>query len=484
MTDLGWLLEDVANSPDGPQVAAFFDFDGTLIDGYSAKAYFTDRLKNRDIGLRELIRTVVESANVERRGADITRLMTVAIAALEGRTEDEMSKLGRDLFARKISSMIFPGARALVEAHAAKGHTIVIASSATPPQIMPAAYDLGITHILATEYEVDDRGVLTGKVSGDIRWGADKAKAIAEFADSHDVDLSESFGYSNGAEDVPMLESVGRPRPLNADERLEDIADERGWPASRLYRPKGIGPLDVARSLGAYGALGFGVAVGVGSALANGSRRSGANLAAAVGSDLALAAGGVNLNVIGQENLWKARPAVFLFNHQSQLDVLILGALLRQDFTGVAKLDLSHDPMFAPVGYLMDVAYIDRGNTAQARKALQPVVDALKGGRSIAIAPEGTRSPTDRILPFKKGAFHIALQAGVPLVPIVIRNAGELMRPHAIFMAPGRLDVKVLPPVDTSDWTVEEIDRHVDEVRNMYIEAMASWPRYVEPTDE
>lgn len=88
-------------TPHGPQVAAFFDFDGTLIDGYSAKAYFTDRLKNRDIGLRELIRTVVESANVERRGADITRLMTVAIAALEGRTEDEMSKLGRDLFARR-----------------------------------------------------------------------------------------------------------------------------------------------------------------------------------------------------------------------------------------------------------------------------------------------------------------------------------------------------------------------------------------------
>lgn len=112
--------------------------------------------------------------------------------------------------------MIFPGARALVEAHEAKGHTVVIASSATPPQIMPAAYDLGITNILATEYQVDDRGVLTGKVAGDIRWGADKAKAMQEFAAAHDIDMSESFGYSNGAEDVPMLESVGRPRPLNA----------------------------------------------------------------------------------------------------------------------------------------------------------------------------------------------------------------------------------------------------------------------------
>ena len=484
MTDLGWLLEDVANSPDGPQVAAFFDFDGTLIDGFSAKVYFVDRLKSRDMGTRELIRTVVESAKVERRGDDISRLMNTAIRNLAGRSEDEMTALGNDLFARKISAMVFPGARALVEAHAAKGHTVVIASSATPPQIMPAAYDLGITNILATEFEIDDAGVLTGNVDGTIKWGESKAQAMLDFAAAHDVDISESFGYSNGAEDVPMLEAVGRPRPLNPDEKLEDIAAERDWPTSRLFRPKSIGPADVVRSLGAYGGLGFGVVAGVGSALLNGSRRSGANLAAAVGSDLALAAGGITMNVIGQENLWAARPAVFLFNHQSQLDVLILGALLRQDFTGVAKIDLSKDPMFAPVGYLMDVAYIDRGNTAQARKALAPVVEALEGGRSIAIAPEGTRSPTDRILPFKKGAFHIAMQAGVPLVPIVIRNAGELMRPHAVFMAPGRLDVKVLPPIPTTDWTLDNLDEKVDEVRTLYIEAMASWPRYVEPIDD
>ncbi len=484
MSDLGWLLEDVANSPDGPQVGAFFDFDGTLIDGYSAKVYFTDRLKNRDIGFRELTRTLVESAKVERRGADITRLMKTAIGALEGRTEDSLTKTGRDLFARKIAGMIYPGARALVEAHEAKGHTVVIASSATPPQIAPAAEDLGITNIIATEYEVDDRGVITGQIDGEIKWGDGKANAIRDFAAEQGIDLASSFGYSNGAEDLPMLDAVGRPRPLNPDEALEDLAAERDWPTSRLYQPNRIGPVDAVRSLGAYASLGFGVAVGVGTGLLNGSRRDGANVAAGVGSDLALAVGGVTMNVIGRENLWKARPAVFLFNHQSQLDVLVLGALLRQDFTGVAKIEISHDPMFAPVGYLMDVAYIDRGNTAQARKALKPVVDALQGGRSIAIAPEGTRSPTDRILPFKKGAFHIAMQAGVPIVPIVIRNAGELMRPHAVLMSPGRLDVKVLDPIDTSGWDVKDLDEHVEHVRNLYIDAMASWPRFVEPVDE
>ncbi|MFI0433128.1 MAG: HAD-IB family hydrolase [Candidatus Nanopelagicales bacterium] len=484
MTDLGWLLEDVANSPDGPRIGAFFDFDGTLIDGYSAKAFFTDRLRNRDIGFRELMRTVVESARVERRGADISRLMNVAVSGLAGRSVEDVDAAADKLFRKKIAGMIFPGARALVDAHAAKGHTIVIASSATPPQIVPAADDLGITNIIATQFAVDDEGKLTGEVDGEIRWGIGKSQAVEEFAADHGVDLDASFAYSNGAEDLPFLEAVGRPRPLNPDEKLEEIAGEREWPVSRLFQPKSIGPTDVARSLLSYGALGFGVAVGVGTALANQSRRAGANLAAGVGSDLALAAGGVNLNVIGHENLWAARPAVFIFNHQSQLDVLILGALLRQDFTGVAKIEASHDPMFAPMGYLMDIAYIDRGNSSEARKALGPVVEALQSGRSIAIAPEGTRSATDKILPFKKGPFHIAMQAGVPIVPIVIRNAGELMRPKAYFMAPGRLDVRVLPPIDTSDWSVDDLDEHVAEVRQMYIDAMTSWPVYVEPSHE
>ena len=199
MSDLGWLLEDVARSPDGPEVAAFFDFDGTLIDGYSARAFFSERLKNRDIGFRELLRTVVESANVERRGADITRLMNTAVKALAGRTLADIDAAGDDLYVKKIADMVFPGARALVSAHVDKGHTIVIASSATPPQIVPAARALGITHVLATEFEVDDAGVLTGRVSGDIRWGSGKAAAVAEFAEDHGVDLSQSFAYSNGA---------------------------------------------------------------------------------------------------------------------------------------------------------------------------------------------------------------------------------------------------------------------------------------------
>ena len=76
------------------------------------------------------------------------------------------------------------------------------------------------------------------------------------------------------------------------------------------------------------------------------------------------------------------------------------------------------------------------------------------------------------------------MQAGVPIVPIVVRNAGELMRPNALFMAPGRLDVRVLEPISTDDWTVDDLEERVAEVRQLYIEAMSSWPRYIPHDDD
>jgi putative phosphoserine phosphatase/1-acylglycerol-3-phosphate O-acyltransferase len=200
-------------------------------------------------------------------------------------------------------------------------------------------------------------------------------------------------------------------------------------------------------------------------------------VAAAVASELSLAAAGVKVDVVGAENLWKARPAVFLFNHQSQLDVPVLGSLLRRDFTAVAKKELATDPVFAPMGWLADVAYVDRADATKARAALAPAVEALRNGTSLVIAPEGTRSPTPKLLPFKKGAFHVAMQARVPIVPIVIRNAGELMAPRGVLISPGTVDVAVLDPIDTSRWTTRALDAKVRNVRQQYLDTLAAWPR-------
>lgn len=475
MADIEWLLEEIENSPEGPRVGAFFDFDGTLIDGYSATAFFKQRLRHGDIGVRELVATINESLNVERRGHDVTELMNVGVAAQAGKTVDELERWSKGVFRKKIAGMLFTDSRALIDAHKRKGHTVVVASSATYPQIKPTADDLGIRHIVCTEMEIED-GVLTGKLAGPIRWGQGKADGVKEFARANKVTLKQSFAYSNGAEDIPFLSVVGHPCALNPDEELEEFAKEKGWPVARLKRAPSTGPVDLVRSAAAIGVFAGSVGAAAGLAVLNGSRRMGANVAASAGSDLGLATAGVRLNIVGEENAWAERPAVFLFNHQSQLDVFVLGAVLRRDFTGVAKKELEYNPMFGPIGYLADVAFIDRSNNAKAREELAPVVDALKSGRSIAIAPEGTRSPTSRLLPFKKGPFHMAMQAGVPVVPIVMRNCGEIMPAHSYIIHPGTVDVAVLPPVSTADWTKENLNEKVAEVRQMYLDTLADWP--------
>lgn len=475
MADIDWLIAEAEKSPRGPRVAAFFDFDGTLIDGYSAAVFFAERIKHGDIGRRELFNTLIASLKVERRGHDIDELMRIGVAAYAGRTVSEVQEAANRIFAKRISGMVYPEARMLLEAHQQMGHTIAMASSATLPQLAPAAQDLGISHVLCTGIEVKD-GELTGAIDGEIHWGAGKAKAIREFAAERGIDLRQSFAYSNGAEDLPFLESVGRPFALNPDDKLKAIAKERDWPAGQLAMPHRHGPTALVRTVAAYSALGASVGLGAAFAVVNRDRGLGANVAAGVGSQLALAAAGVDLKVVGEANLWKQRPAVFLFNHQSQIDVIVLGALIQRDFSGVAKKELSHDPVFAPIGYLTDIAYIDRANHEKAVEALKPVVDHLKKGRSITIAPEGTRSPTPRLLPFKKGPFHIAIQAQVPVVPVIMRNAGQINPSHSMMISSGTLEVAVLPPVDTSTWTADSVDQHAEDVREMFLAALEHWP--------
>jgi 1-acyl-sn-glycerol-3-phosphate acyltransferase len=220
------------------------------------------------------------------------------------------------------------------------------------------------------------------------------------------------------------------------------------------------------------GGFGAGVALGA----VNGSRREGVDLGISLAGELGTALAGVRLEVRGAEYLESVRPAVFLFNHQSQLDVLILAKLLRGGFTGVAKKEAANVPAFGLMLRLADVAFVDRGNTAQAKAALEPVVERVREGYSLAISPEGTRSPTPRVGRFKKGAFHMAMQSGVPIVPIVIRNAGLHLWRGSVFMRKGTVDIHVLPPISTDDWTTEDLDGRVEAVRERFVNTLAEWP--------
>jgi putative phosphoserine phosphatase / 1-acylglycerol-3-phosphate O-acyltransferase len=475
MAELSDLIEEIEATPEGPDIAAFFDFDGTLIAGFSGSEFYRARMRSGDVGPGELARTLLAVGDMRLRGADVTGLMNTAISVWEGRPIDDMEQLAERLMLQRISGLLYPEALALLDAHRRAGHTLVLASSATRYQVGPLAAELLIDNILCTEVEVTN-GVFTGKLAGPVRWGQGKADAVREFAAERKIDLKRSFAYGNGDEDVPFLEAVGRPRPLNPEKALEDVAAERDWPVTRFASRGGRDLTAAVRTGAALGAMAGVASLAAGVGLLNRDRRLAGNLATGMGCDLALALAGVQLEVTGEEHLWAQRPAVFVFNHQSSLDTLALGSLLRRDFTGVAKKEAARDPRFAPIGALIDVVYIDRANSKRAREALAPVVDKLRNGTSITIAPEGTRTPTPRLRPFKKGAFHIAMQAGVPVVPIVLRNAGQLMSRSAMTVHSGTLHVAVLEPIPTHTWKVKDLDRHVADVRARFQRTLESWP--------
>jgi HAD superfamily hydrolase (TIGR01490 family) len=467
------LLADVGASPPGPHVAAFFDFDGTVIDGYSLAAFARHHLRSLQVtpaDLGQLLLTGLRGVTTEE---DFERFTVAGMRAWAGRSEDELVELGERLFVQGIAGSLYPEAWRLVTAHLQAGHTVVLASSATRFQVEPAARALGVEHVLVSPVEVVD-GICTGRAGGPLLWRAGKAAAVRAFAAEHGINLVQSYAYSNGDEDVPFLRTVGRARALNPGRRLTAAARHYSWPIAR-FRPRGRGgPVELARTAAGIGGMLGGFTTGLAVGALSGSRRDAVDLGITLAGELGSALAGVRVDVQGAEHL-ATRPAVFLFNHQSQLDVLLLAKLLRGGFTGVAKKELAKTPGFGLVFRLADVAFVDRGDPEKARRALEPAVQRLREGISLVIAPEGTRSATPNLGPFKKGAFHVAMQAGVPLVPVVIRNAGELMWRGATTIQSGTVQVRVLPPIPTDGWTVEGLDERIAEVRGRYLETLANW---------
>jgi putative phosphoserine phosphatase/1-acylglycerol-3-phosphate O-acyltransferase len=478
MSPLDELLERIYESPGGAGVLACFDYDGTLIGGYSAAVFYEHRLRSLELGPLELARTALLSARGIRTAADFEALLELSLGAWRGRSVAELEALGERLFRGAIAARLHVEAWELLDAHRRMGHTLVLASSATRFQVEPMARELGIDHVLCTPVEVVD-GRLTGYAGGPPLWGEQKAAALGELAREHRIALDDSFAYTNGEEDEPLLRSVGNPVAVEPSRALGQLAELCGWPVLRCARRGGRpGITQLARTSAFYGALGGGISLGAGIGLLRGSRQSVVDVAATVGSEVALAVAGVRVRVLdGEEHLWSARPSVFVFNHQSNIDPIVMMKLLGHGFTAVGKAEAKKIPFFGPMFQIAGVAFVERGNTTQARRALAPAVEKIVNERlSLMIAPEGTRARTPQLGPFKKGAFHIAMQAQVPIVPVVLRGTGEVMRRGDQTIRSGLVEVVVLPPVETSGWRAENVSEHAELVRDSFERTLASWP--------
>lgn len=470
------LVEQIKAGPSGPKVAAFFDFDGTLIQGYSAGALLAHRARNFQLGADEIFGTLRAATGGPLDEAAFENLLLQGIRGWVGRSEEELDELGDELFTQNIAGSLFHGAWRLVRAHQNQGHTVVIASSATRLQVAPMARELGIEHILCTELELRD-GVVTGGIVGRPPWGDGKLAAVRDFAKRRRLALSGCHAYANGDEDVPFLSGVGHPHPVNPGSQLARHAAEKGWATVRLDEKQSqFNPLAVLRTAGLLGgfasALGGGLVTGV---LAQ-DRRAGVDITTSVFGRLGGWLSDIRIEVTGEQHT-AARPAVFFINHQSaMIDLLVTTRVVQRGFTAVAKAELAQLPVLGKLLELADVAFVDRTNTAKAVSALDPAVERLRRGVSVVISPEGTRSYSPTIGAFKKGGFHMAWDAGVPIIPIVIRNAGEIMWRNAKVAQQGTIEVVVHEPLPTADWTKADLDSWVPRMRELYVDTLDDWP--------
>jgi putative phosphoserine phosphatase/1-acylglycerol-3-phosphate O-acyltransferase len=469
-------VAEIKASPPGPKIGAFFDLDGTLVAGFTGVILTQQQIRSREMGVGAMIGMIQAGLNHQLGRLEFEGLIHTASRVMKGRALSDLDELGERLFTQKIQGRIYPEMRDLVRAHLERGHTVCLSSSALTIQVEPVAKYLGIPNTLTNKFEVDDDGLLTGNVIKPILWGPGKADAVQGFAAEHGIDLKDSYFYADGDEDVALMYLVGNPRPTNPEGKMAAIANRRGWPILRFSSRSGTGITGPLRTLAGIGTM-FPVAAGaVGWGLLTRNRRRGVNFFTSNWSQLLLIASGVSINVIGEKNLTVQRPAVFLFNHRNNFDPFITGSLIKDNFTSVGKKELENDPLVGTIGRVMDAAFIDRDDPKAAVEGLRKIEELAKKGISVMIAPEGTRMDTVEVGPFKKGPFRIAMAAGVPIIPIVLRNAEVIASKDATAMNPGTVDVAVFPPISTDDWTPENLTERIAVVRQLYLDTLKDWP--------
>ncbi len=461
------LTREIEDSPDGPQIGAFFDLDRTIIAGFSALVFIGNWILSGRMTPSGFMRTLSASLKYELGRLGFSAMVGETAGLLQGFSELEYERIGERIFSNWLAADIYPEARALIRAHQRKGHTLAVISSATRYQVDPVADDLGIEHVLCTGLEVVD-GKFSGQVVHPTCFREGKASAAVDFSQRHGIELDDSFFYTDSCDDLALLRLVGRPRPVNPDRRLAAIAAKRGWPARNFVSRGRPRIADIARTALTLAALGPSFGLGIPAAYLDRDWRRAVNLGATTWGELGTALAGINVHVRGEEHLWSRRPAVFIFNHQSAIDVLLLCKLLRRDFIGITKMEVRSYPLLGPLFAAVGTVFIDRFTPGQASTGLQPAVEALADGLSVAIAPEGTRSPSLSPGPFKKGAFRLAMEAGVCIVPIIFRNALDALPKHGVVVRPATIEAVVLPPIDTRGWTLDTLDRHIRDVHALY----------------
>lgn len=166
----------------------------------------------------------------------------------------------------------------------------------------------------------------------------------------------------------------------------------------------------------------------------------------------------MRLNVVGRENVDAKQSYVVVVNHQSAMDIIALYGWLGIDFRWVMKQEIRKVPFLGYACYRVGHVYIDRKNREAAIKSLETAKGQIHSGTSVLFFPEGTRTSTSEVQSFKKGAFKMALDLGLPVLPITLNGADYVMPNKTLKLMPGTVDMTIHPPISTEGMTEDNIE--------------------------
>lgn len=180
-----------------------------------------------------------------------------------------------------------------------------------------------------------------------------------------------------------------------------------------------------------------------------------------------LAVANTKVEIIGAENILMGKPQIFMANHQSDFDILIVLAHLKGQFRWIVKKELFQIPLFGKAMQSAGYIEIDREDREKAMMSIDKAAMKIGEGKSVMSFPEGTRSKDGKIKPFKQGMFYLAIKSGVPIVPISIIGAGEIMPKRSLHIKPGKITMVIDKPIDVTEYSLENRQELIDRVQNI-----------------
>jgi putative phosphoserine phosphatase/1-acylglycerol-3-phosphate O-acyltransferase len=413
--------------------AAIFDLDRTLLRTSSTTA-INEALFEQGLVQRSSLPgqgLMMRAYDVFGESLPSMALARAAAFASKGWRVEEVSKAA-EATADSLERKLLPYVAALLESHRAAGRILVLATT-TPYQLVePFARRLGFNDIVATRYgsKPDEQGVerMSGSIDGGFVWAQGKLQAVRKWAAQADVDLKQSYAYSDSIYDLPLLMGVGHPHAVNPDYRLHAAATLRRWPVLYLDSPAGVPkvlgaePLDVLRMF----------------------------------SQIAVPF--ARFDIDGTENIPSRGPAIVAANHRSYFDTFAYGiAIFRagRNPRGLAKKELFDAPVIGTLMRMSGSICVDRKRSGKA--AYEAAETALRSGEVLMIAPQGTIPRGEEFfepkLKGKTGAARLAATTGAPVIPLGVWGT-EHVWPRssrvpnvANVLRPPTVRVRIGPPV-------------------------------------